>query len=104
MLPRLQAGETVLQKKGRGRLIHVLDFINEATGRLVLMGKNGTVLQDACKVIYPGSKGDEWWDTEQLIIQMKQAIEIFNAAHPNHTALFIFDQSSAHASLAPDTL
>ena len=35
---------------------------------------------------------------------MKDAIEIFEAAHPNKQALFIFDQSSAHASLPPDAL
>jgi hypothetical protein len=40
--------------------------------------------------------------TEQLIVQIKSAIEIFQAAHPGYQALFIFDQSSAHASLPPD--
>ncbi|PBK80391.1 hypothetical protein ARMGADRAFT_1048997 [Armillaria gallica] len=50
------------------------------------------------------SKGDAWWDTEQLMKQMDHAIEIHNAIHPDATALFIFDQSSAHASLSPDAL
>jgi len=36
--------------------------------------------------------------------QIRSAIEIFEAAHPNCQALFIFDQSSAHASLPPDAL
>ena len=36
--------------------------------------------------------------------QIKSTIEIFEAAHPNCQALFIFDQSSAHASLPPDAL
>ena len=31
-------------------------------------------------------------------------IEIFDAAHPDCQALFIFDQSSAHASLGDDAL
>ena len=35
---------------------------------------------------------------------MTEAIEIFEAAHPGKQALFIFDQSSAHASLPPDAL
>jgi hypothetical protein len=35
---------------------------------------------------------------------MKDAIEIFEAAHPGKQALFVFDQSSAHASLPPDDL
>jgi hypothetical protein len=56
------------------------------------------------KVIYPGSNGDPWWDTDQLLVQVKSALEIFEAAHPDCQALFIFDQSSAHASLPPDAL
>ena len=35
---------------------------------------------------------------------MKDAIQIFEAAHLGKQALFIFDQSSAHASLPPDAL
>lgn len=56
-------------------------------------------------MIYPGSNGDPWWDTDQLIAQVcNEAIPTFEAAHPNCQALFVFDQSSAHASLAPDAL
>jgi len=36
--------------------------------------------------------------------QITSTIEIFETAHPNCQALFIFDQSSAHASLPPDAL
>jgi hypothetical protein len=36
--------------------------------------------------------------------QMKTAIEIFEAAHPGCQAVFVFDQSSVHASLPPDAL
>ncbi len=61
-------------------------------------------MKDAHKIIYPGSTGDAWWDTDQLLAQMATAIEIFNEAHPNCIALFIFDQSSAHASLGPNAL
>ncbi|TFK80727.1 hypothetical protein K466DRAFT_636180 [Polyporus arcularius HHB13444] len=101
----LPAGGTVLQKKGRGRLIHVSDFIMEPTGRLVLRNEQGDIIEDARKIIYyPGSNGDPWWDTAQLIVQIKKAIGIFDAAHPGCVALFIFDQSSAHASLPPDAL
>jgi hypothetical protein len=36
---------------------------------------------------------------------MEDAIQNFEAAHPGKlTRLFIFDQSSAHASLPPDAL
>ena len=100
----LQAGEQPLRKKNRGRLIHVSDFINEEDGRLVLLDQDGNILRDAQKIIYPGSNGDAWWDNEQLMAQIRSAIEIFEAAHPDCQALFIFDQSSAHASLPPDAL
>ncbi|KAF8220679.1 hypothetical protein L208DRAFT_1167124, partial [Tricholoma matsutake] len=62
------------------------------------------IVDEARKIIYPGSKGDAWWDTEQLLAQVKHAIEMFEKAHPNCIVLFIFDQSSAHASLGPDAL
>ena len=93
-----------MQKKSRGRLIHVSEFINEKTGRLAVCDANGKIIKDARKVIYPGTNGDAWWDTTQLLAQVKTSIAIFDEAHPNCQALFIFDQSSAHASLAPDAL
>src|SRR5258708_19735647 len=56
-------------------------------------------------IIFPGTNGDPWWDTKQLLEQMQnQEIPIFEHAHPDCQALFIFDQSSAHASLGPDAL
>jgi hypothetical protein len=63
------------------------------------------VIEEARKIIYLGaSSSHAWWDTVQLLMQMKDIIRIFEAAHPNHQALFIFDQSSAHASLPEDAL
>jgi hypothetical protein len=100
----LRKGEQPLRKKGRGRLIHVSAFINPETGRLVLLDQNEIVVRDSTKIIYPGSKGDAWWDCEQLMKQIEEALQIFEAAHPGKQGLFIFDQSSAHASLPPDAL
>ena len=40
----------------------------------------------------------------ELLKQIKQVIQIFEAAHPDCIALFIFDQLSSHASLPPDVL
>lgn len=68
------------------------------------MDKDGKVTHDARKIIYPGANGDPWWDTKQLLEQIKDAIRIFELAHPGKQALFIFDQSSAHASLPNDAL
>ncbi|KAF8179909.1 hypothetical protein BJ912DRAFT_1062706 [Pholiota molesta] len=100
----LRAGEQPLRKKSRGRIIHVSAFINPITGRLILLDADGNVVRDSMKIIYPGSNGDPWWDCAQLLQQMGDAIDIFEAAHPNKISLFIFDQSSAHASLPPDAL
>jgi hypothetical protein len=102
---RLREGEQVLRKKGRGRLIHVSDFLEEVNGRLVSLTPDGKVLRDARKVIYPGSNGDPYWDCDQLVKQIvDSAIPIFEEAHPGCQALFVFDQSSAHAALPPDAL
>jgi hypothetical protein len=61
---------------------------------------------DARQVIYPGANGDasSWWDTEQLVNQLKKAIRAHTRIHPDKIALFVFDQSSAHASLPPNAL
>jgi hypothetical protein len=83
----------------------VSDFIEEVNGRLVVIDSDGKITKEARKVIHPGSNGDPHWDCEQLIEQVKtQAIPVFEAAHPGCQALFVFDQSSAHAALPPDAL
>ncbi|KAJ3722699.1 hypothetical protein DFJ43DRAFT_1042097 [Lentinula guzmanii] len=95
----LGPGQLILQKKGQGCLIHVSDFINEANGCLICQDEVGNIRQDARQIIYPSSNGNAWWDTQQ-----QDAINIFKEAHPTCQALFIFDQSPAHASLGPDAL
>jgi len=71
---------------------------------LVIHDGDGNVLKDACCITFPGARGDAWWDQAQLLTQVNKAIPIFEEAHPECVALFVFDQSSAHASLAPDAL
>lgn len=61
-------------------------------------------MKDAHCIMYPGAHGDAWWDHAQLLTQINKAIPIFEEAHPDCVALFVFDHSSAHASLAPDAL
>jgi len=100
----LRQEEQPLQKKGHGHLIHVSAFINLETGRLVLLDNRGRVMRDSTKIIYPGSRGDAWWDTPQLLKQMEDVIQIFESGHPGKQSLFIFDQSSAHTSLPSDAL
>uniref|UniRef100_A0A0W0GC52 DDE-1 domain-containing protein n=1 Tax=Moniliophthora roreri TaxID=221103 RepID=A0A0W0GC52_MONRR len=81
----LGPGQQILMKKSRGRLIHDSDFINEIDGHLVIWNPDGTIKSEAWKIIHP-------------------AIEVFEEAHPDCQALFVFDQSSTHAALGPDSL
>jgi len=91
-------------KKGRGRLIHVLDFVEEENSRLITHNEEGVVVKDARCITYPGSGGDTWWDHVQLLVQVDWAISIFEEAHPKCVGLFLFDHSSAHTLLGPDAL
>jgi hypothetical protein len=69
------------------------------------MNDDGIIQRSAHTIIFLGSNGDPYWDCLQLINQVKSlAIPVFEEAHPGCQALFIFDQSSAHASLPPDAL
>jgi hypothetical protein len=79
--------------KSKGKLIHVLDFIGPE-GRITMLDLH----LDARKIIFPGAAGDPWWDTKQLLVQIKTALNIFKLKHPNCTVVLMFDQSSAHAS------
>ena len=45
-------------KKGRGRIIHVSDFINEEDGWLISCDADGNIVKDAWKIIFPGANGD----------------------------------------------
>jgi len=101
---RLQEHEQKLLRKGRGRLIHVSDFVKEENGRLIVRNEEGDVVKDVRCITYPGVGGDAWWDHNQLLAQVDKAIAIFEEAHPGCVALFMFDQSSTHASLGPDAL
>jgi hypothetical protein len=46
-LKRNKDGDQRLMKKGRGRLIHISDFIEEENGRLIVRNQQGIVVKDA---------------------------------------------------------
>ena len=50
---RLRAGEQILLKKGHGQLIHILDFVEEVNGRLVILHEDGTIQKEAQQIIFP---------------------------------------------------
>ena len=101
---RKTEGEQKLMKKGQGRLIHVSDFVEEENRCLIIRDRDSNMVKDAHYIIYPRAQGDPWWDHTQLLAQVDKAILIFEEAHPDCQALFVFDQSSAHTSLASDAL
>ena len=88
---RAQQDEQILQKKGRGRIIHVSDFVEEENGWLIICNKEDDIIKDAQTTIYPRVGCDPWWEHTQLLIQVDKAIMIFEEAHPGCEALFIFN-------------
>lgn len=92
---------------GLRRLVRVSDFITNATsdGRLTHFDSVTNTMHDARVIIKPGAKGDPWWDTKQLLTQVKRAVEIHNMKFgADVEAVFVFDQSSAHASYGDGAL
>ena len=59
---------------------------------------------DARKIIYPGKNADAWWDMAQLLMQINDAIPIFEYLHPEAIGIWVFDCLSAHKALADDAL
>ena len=96
--------QQILQKKGHGCIIHVSNFVEEENGCLIICNEEGDIIKDARTIIYPGVGSDPWWDHTQLLVQIDKAIAIFEKAHLECIALFVFNMSSAHASLGPDAL
>ena len=86
-----------MPKKGKGRLIHVSDFIR-LEGRITTYNLDNSINRDARKIIYPGANGDPWWNTKQLLVQVKDALDIFEESFPGCIAVLVFDQSLVHAS------
>ena len=94
-----------MRKKGKGWIIHVSDFINKEDGCLIKHNADGEIIKDAHKIIYPGSSGDTWWTHNDLLKQVESAIKIHNEVNgPGVQAVFIFNNSSAHATLPPNAL
>jgi len=104
IVERSQPDQQILQKKGHGRIIHVSNFVEEENGRLIVHNEEGNIVRDVRTIIYPGTGGDPWWDHTQLLVQVNKALDIFKEVHLGCEGLFIFNQSSAHASLGPDAL
>ena len=111
----LAGDQQAIRKKGNGRVVHVSDFISETIGRIRLSddqiaeqlakpADHRLPTFEARKITYPGKGHDNWWDLPQLIEQLKHTIQVFDHTHPDRTAIFVFDRSSAHEGFADDAL
>jgi len=84
-----------LRKKGVGRGIHRSDFIGPTRGWC----------KEAGVQIKYGKNHDGYWTGEDVCKQLtEKAIPALEKQHPDCQLLFIFDNSSGHASFAPDAL
>ena len=43
------------------------EFIEPKNRHLIVKGVNSIIAKEAQTIIYPGSKGNAWWDCAQLI-------------------------------------
>ena len=59
---------------------------------------------DVRKIIYPGKNANAWWDMAQLLMQIKDAIPIFEYLHPGAIGIWVFDCLSAHEALADNAM
>jgi hypothetical protein len=55
---RARPDQQRLMKKGQGWIIHILDFVEEENGHLIVHDQGGVVVRDAWCVTYPGASGD----------------------------------------------
>ncbi|CAG8841267.1 10184_t:CDS:2 [Gigaspora margarita] len=77
--------------------IHVSDFLIETIGPL------RDDLKEAHEMMVLELHHNGFWNAKKLIIQVKQAINIFERTHPGCVDLFAFDNTTAHTAFAKDT-
>jgi hypothetical protein len=77
-------GEQPLRKKGRGRAIHISDFLYETIGRLQLneeqkhLESMSNIPHEARVIMNPGTNNDGWWNIELLVQQVFDIIYFIN--------------------------
>ncbi|GBC07198.1 hypothetical protein RclHR1_00730047 [Rhizophagus clarus] len=114
--PDLQENEHLhilqpLRKKGRGKSIHVNNFLCETIGRLQLSEEqklsevSNNIPHEAKVTMNPGTNNDSWWNIELLVQQIvNHTIPIFEATYHKAVAVFAFDNSTSHGAFNSDAL
>jgi hypothetical protein len=87
------------QAKGEGESIMVSDFLTMEWGRLTHEDQEARLLFRA------GKNRDGWFSSDDLLIQVDRAIDIFEAKTNGFAvALFLFDNAPSHQKRAADAL
>ncbi|KIL65316.1 hypothetical protein M378DRAFT_55046, partial [Amanita muscaria Koide BX008] len=91
--------KAVAEKKGEGQSIMASDFLTSEWGQL----KYG---DDEARVFFKAGKNrDGYFDADDLLQQVDNAIDIFEAKTNGFaTGLFLFDNAPSHQRRAPDAL
>ncbi|KAF8957072.1 hypothetical protein BDZ97DRAFT_1603780, partial [Flammula alnicola] len=91
--------KAVAEKKGEGQSIMVSDFLTSEWGRL-------TDGDEEARVFFKAGKGrDGYFDSEDLLQQVENAIDIFEGKTNGFaTGLFLFDNAPSHQKRAQDAL
>lgn len=87
----LEAGETIIRKKGQGGSLMISEFLCACHGRLQIsqeQAKQLNIPDSARVIITPGKNEDGWWKSDDMVEQLRdRAIPIFEALHPGCTGL-----------------
>ena len=91
-------GEQPLRKKGQGQGVHISDFLTEIIGPL----KDD--FGEARVTMVLGANCDGYWDSNKLVDQIEQALNIFEWTHPECIGIFAFDNATSHTAFSEDAL
>ena len=87
---------SVLKQKSLGNSIMVSDFIDECDGYLEFNGNKARVMIEV--------QMDGYFNNNGLMIQVENALNIFEAKYPYAGGLFLFDNAPSHKKVADDQL
>ncbi|KAF8967157.1 hypothetical protein BDZ97DRAFT_1615838, partial [Flammula alnicola] len=88
----------VAEPKGEGQSVMASEFCVPEWGRLCDGEENARVMFRA------GKNRDGWFTSEDLLLQVDNAIDVFEGRVPFATGLFLFDNAPSHQKRAPDAL
>ncbi|CAG8522810.1 875_t:CDS:2, partial [Scutellospora calospora] len=99
----------VIHNKCQGKSVYVSKFLTDVSGHLVLYDEDKAAFSnlptEACIIIYLSKDDNKWWNSDDLINQVKNyTILIFEAQFSDTKALFVFDNATNHCAYTKDAL